>query len=109
MINVAEILKLKFPNIDFVTEVRLQDDGEGVHIADWNLEGVEKPTDETLASWASEVQTKYEAEQRAITNKPIYEQLEVLDVKSIRALRTNDTQRLAQLEQQAAALRKQLV
>lgn len=109
MMNLADVLKLKFPSIDFVADVRLQDDGDGVYIADWCLEGVEKPTDEILASWASEVQAKYEAEQRAIANKPIYDQLDALDVKSIRALRTNDTQRLAQIEQQAAALRKQLV
>lgn len=107
--HITDVLKFKFPNIDFVREVRLQDDGEGVYIAGWFVDGVEKPTDETLALWANEVQPSYEAEQRVALNKHIYEQLDVLDVKSIRALRTNDTQRLAQIEQQAAALRKQLV
>ena len=109
MMNLAVVLKLKFPSIDFVADVRLQDDGDGVYIADWCLEGVEKPTDEILASWDNEVQSSYEAAQRTRLNKHIYEQLDALDVKSIRALRTNDTQRLAQIEQQAAALRKQLV
>ena len=109
MINLADILKLKFPHIDFVTEVRLQDDGEGIHISEWNMDGVDKPTDEVLASWANEVQAKYDAGQRAVLNKHIYDQLDAVDVKSIRALRTNDTQRLAELEQQAIALRQQLV
>lgn len=38
----------------------------------------------------------------------ILQQLDEIDAKSIRALRTNDTTRLAALESQAQALRKQL-
>jgi len=44
-----------------------------------------------------------------IANQPIYDQLDQIDLKSIRALRANDAQRLNELEQQAAELRAQLL
>lgn len=42
-------------------------------------------------------------------NPPILAQLQLIDLKSIRALREGDTQRIADLESQAAALRLQLM
>ena len=40
---------------DFQTEVKLQDDGDGVvYIAEWNVDGVAKPTDEQLNALESE-------------------------------------------------------
>lgn len=41
-------------------------------------------------------------------NKAIYAQLRRLDLKSIRAIRENDTVRIAAIEAQAALLRSQL-
>ena len=37
-------------NVDFTTDVMLQDDsqGQGPYIKEWNIEGLEKPTDEQL-------------------------------------------------------------
>ena len=53
-----------------------------------------------------------EASLQAITLSPkpsdIQAQLNVIDLKSIRAIRTNDTARMAQWEAQAQALRAQL-
>ena len=43
------------------------------------------------------------------TNLPIYQQLMEIDARSIRAIRENHLERLADLEAQAAALRAQLV
>jgi len=66
-------------------------------------------SDLTLNQWAIDVASLHTAQQKAITNAPIYEQLDSIDLKSIRAIRTNDTARIAQLESQAVALRAKLV
>lgn len=47
--------------------------------------------------------------EKQTVNAAILAQLADIDAKSIRALRTNDAQRLATLEQQAAALRAGLL
>lgn len=44
-----------------------------------------------------------------LRNFDILKQLEEIDLKSIRAIRSNDTQRLAELEAQASALRLQFI
>jgi len=43
---------------DFQTEVRLQDNGDGVvYIAEWNVDGVAKPTDAQLDELSSQAET----------------------------------------------------
>lgn len=37
--------------VNFETDVILQDDGSGPYIKEWNIEGVAKPTDEQLATY----------------------------------------------------------
>ena len=37
-------------NVDFLNDVMLQDDGQGVYIAEWNLD-IAQPTDAQLASY----------------------------------------------------------
>ena len=37
--------------VDFLSDVLLQDDGSGPYIKEWNIEGVAKPTDEQLNSY----------------------------------------------------------
>jgi hypothetical protein len=37
--------------VDFLSDVRLQDDGSGPYIKEWNIDGVAKPTDEQLNSY----------------------------------------------------------
>jgi hypothetical protein len=59
--------------IDFLTDVRLQDnsDGNGVFIAEWNLD-IPKPTMAQLAAFESQA-TTYENNQRIIqTRKSLY-------------------------------------
>jgi len=38
-------------NVDFTTDVLLQDDGQGAYIKEWNVSGVAKPSDADLASF----------------------------------------------------------
>lgn len=55
--NIAEILTLKFPDIDFERQVILQDDGQGVYIKEWNVD-VPVPTQKDLDKWSTEVKHK---------------------------------------------------
>ena len=110
--NLPELLKLKYPNANFMTDIILADYGlgNGPEIRQWNLTYPE-PTSQDLIDWQNDpvIIAAYAAEQNAITNAPIIAQLEDIDAKSIRALRTNDTVRLTELENQAITLRAQLV
>ena len=40
--------------VDFLTEVTLQDDGEGAYIAEWNIKDKTKPTDDELKAVESD-------------------------------------------------------
>ena len=42
---------------DFLEEVKLQDDGQGTYIKEWNVEGVTKPTDAQLNALSSQATT----------------------------------------------------
>lgn len=109
--NLVDILKIKYPSADFAFKLIVQDNGEGQYIAQWDNTLGEQPTQEQIDSWQqdSTVQQQYTFNQNKITNQSIYDQLDAIDAKSIRALRTNDTVRLTALETQAAALRAQLL
>jgi len=109
MMNISDMLRLKFPNADFRKDIKLFDDGDGIiYIKEWNLD-TPKPTKKQLDQWDIEMQPVYDLEQAKIANAPIYEQLDTIDLKSIRALRANDTNRLAALEAEAATLRGKLI
>jgi len=43
-------------NVDFLSDVRLQDDGQGAYIKEWNLD-IAQPTDEQLASYETAANT----------------------------------------------------
>jgi hypothetical protein len=43
-------------NVDFMNDVMLQDDGQGVYIAEWNLD-IAQPTDAQLASYETAANT----------------------------------------------------
>jgi len=107
--NIVDVLNLKFPNSLKNGLIVLQDDGQGPYIKLWNVEGISKPTQQQLSQWAIDLEQDYTFSQNRMTNQPIYDKLDDLDIKSIRALRTNDTIRLAALEQEAVALRSQLL
>lgn len=103
-----DILKLKFPNADFRNSIKLQDDGKGVYIKEWNLQDPQ-PTQDDIDQWQTDYAQAYQFQQNKIINQSIYDALKEIDDKSIRALRSNDTQRLTDLENQAVALRAQLL
>jgi hypothetical protein len=57
--------------IDFLNEVKLQDDGKGAYIKEWNLD-IAKPTDAQLDAFEAEA-TTYENNQKIIaTRKSLY-------------------------------------
>lgn len=53
--QINEILKLKFPQADFRKDIILQDDGEGIYIAEWNEALGPLPDAAQLALWEQEV------------------------------------------------------
>ena len=42
---------------NFLEEVKLQDDGDGAYIKEWNVDGVAKPTDAQLDALSSQATT----------------------------------------------------
>ena len=57
-------------SVDFMSDVMLQDDsnGQGAYIKEWNSEGLEKPTDEQLATYESVANTA-ESNAQVIANR----------------------------------------
>lgn len=111
--NIIDIITLKYPGIQGISHWQTQYDGtpwddsyEGLV---WENTQIAKPTKEELDQWAKDVEQAYQFQQNKIANKSIYDQLDELDLKTIRALRENDSTRLASLEAQAATLRTQLL
>lgn len=114
-IPLYDLLLLQYPTITIGIgcQVLLQDHGtgDGPVIGEWNVDGVSKPSAETITSWGEDpsVQQRYQYALNKVANVPIYDQLDSIDAQSIRALRTNDSARIAQLEASAVNLRKQLL
>jgi hypothetical protein len=72
MTNLSTKIKL-YTNkeVDFLTEVKLQDDGNGAYIKEWNLD-IPKPTMAQLDAFEAQA-TIYENNQRIIqTRKSLY-------------------------------------
>tara|TARA_S200002703_G_scaffold142970_1_gene135639 strand:+ start:39 stop:365 length:327 start_codon:yes stop_codon:yes gene_type:complete len=62
-------------DVDFTTNVLLQDDGQGAYIKEWNL-AIAQPTDEQLNSYENAANI-YEANQQVIqTRKSLYGSIE---------------------------------
>ena len=53
--------------VDFLNDVKLQDDGQGAYIAEWNLD-IAQPTTAQLDALESQAQT-YENNQQIISNR----------------------------------------
>ena len=111
--TILDIILLRYPGLEGVTYWNTQYDGtpwkhpyEGLK---WENTEVPKPSKEDISGWEIEFASKWEFEQNKRNNQPIYDQLNKLDLNSIRALRTKDESRLADIEQQAEALRAQLL
>jgi hypothetical protein len=57
--------------VDFLNDVKLQDDGQGVYIAEWNLD-IAQPTDAQLASYETVANTAEANAQVDATRKAAY-------------------------------------
>ena len=56
--KIKENLKANSVNeVDFTTDVLLQDDGQGAYIKEWNISGVDKPTDSQLDAQETKANT----------------------------------------------------
>lgn len=80
--NIAEIIKLKFPGVDTYKQVRIQDDGKGQYIKKWDKALGPKPDKAMLDAWAIEVAPIKEAasirQSRRDEYMPIGDQLDAL-------------------------------
>jgi len=52
--------------VDFLSDVRLQDDGSGPYIKEWNIDGVAQPTNDQLNSY--DTAADLEERQNAVRN-----------------------------------------
>ena len=56
--KIKEYLKANSVNtVDFTKDVLLQDDGQGAYIKEWNISGVDKPTDSQLDAQETKANT----------------------------------------------------
>ena len=94
MINITNKIKAYLNRKpDFREEVKLQDDGQGAYIKEWNVEGVAKPTDAQLNALSSQA-TTLENNAIAVANRQkeygsIAEQIEFITEKGLEAWKTN--------------------
>jgi len=58
-------------DVDFLNDVKLQDDGQGAYIKEWNLD-IAKPTDAQLASYETAANTAESNAQVDATRKAAY-------------------------------------
>ena len=77
---------------DFREEVKLQDDGQGAYIKEWNVDGVVKPTDAQLDALSSQA-TTLENNAIAVANRQkeygsLAEQLEYITENGLDAWQT---------------------
>ena len=78
-------------NVDFRSDVLLQDDGQGAYIKEWNLD-ITKPTEQQLNSYETAANT-YETNQQVIqARKSLYgsieQQIEYITENGIEAWQT---------------------
>ena len=57
--------------VDFLNDVKLQDDGQGAYIKEWNLD-IAQPTDEQLASYETAANTAESNAQVDATRRQAY-------------------------------------
>ena len=77
--------------VDFLSDVLLQDDGQGAYIKEWNL-AIAKPSDEQLASYEAAANTA-EANAQVVANRKaaygsIEQQIEYITENGIDAWQT---------------------
>lgn len=111
--NILDIILLKYPGIQGVSYWDTQYNGspwtKPIEGLVWENREYSKPTQQDLDRWTIDYNAQLNFKENKIINQPIYEQLNNIDLMSIRALREDDTQRLTDLEDQAVTLRAQLL
>lgn len=80
--ELSDILRLKFPEADFLNQIIIRDDGEGQYIFKWDESFGTKPTKSDLKEWTKEL-ANAKANHDAILNRrenypPIGDQLDML-------------------------------
>lgn len=82
MINLADIIALKFPGVDLIHQVQVFDDGQGPYIKTWDLNLGPQPTLKQLEAWSNEVEAAYNVKVTQIHRKreypPLGEQLDAI-------------------------------
>ena len=58
--------------VDFTKDVLLQDDGKGPYIKEWNVSGLDKPTDDQLATYETAGNTEETNNTVRATRKAAY-------------------------------------
>lgn len=58
--------------VDFLSDVRLKNDGSGDYIAEWNIDSVAKPSDSQLASYETAGKTEEKNNGIRETRKNLY-------------------------------------
>ena len=79
MISLPELLKLKYPNANFMSDIKLQDIGKGPAIYEWNLVDP-VPRQKDLDMWQVEFDLAYRQHQAVLQRKypPVTEQLDMI-------------------------------
>lgn len=71
--KIKEYLKANSVNeVDFTTDVLLQDDGQGAYIKEWNISNVAKPSDSDLSAVESDANTAEANAQVIATRVALY-------------------------------------
>ena len=95
--KIKEYLKANSVNeVDFTTDVLLQDDGQGAYIKEWNISGVSKPSDSDLSAVESAADTAEANAQVVATRLSLYgsigEQIEYITENGLDAWQTKVAQ-----------------
>jgi hypothetical protein len=95
--KIKEYLKANSVNeVDFTTDVLLQDDGQGAYIKEWNISGVTKPSDSDLSAVESAANTAEANAQVVATRTSLYgsigEQIEYITENGLEAWQTKVAQ-----------------
>jgi hypothetical protein len=111
--DLNDIVQLKFPRECSLGLIQTEENKDGeLFIVKFEVSNHTFPTQEEIQAWESEyedlLRAKSLADEFLRVNKITLDQLQEIDLKSIRALRANDTERLQELEAEAVVLRAQL-
>jgi len=95
--KIKEYLKANSVNeVDFTSDVLLQDDGQGAYIKEWNISGVTKPSDSDLSAVESAANTAEANAQVVATRTSLYgsigEQIEYITENGLEAWQTKVAQ-----------------